>query len=1111
MLKRVGCLILALVIAFELLTTVSGTIVAEEVDTTEEQFDENNEKVYYSDLFYAYGSYLKDDLYLSGVHLSFLEAIRNILYEYIGTNAFKSAVVMHGLGIATDPEKRMEYITDSLGMTSFAFNNELDVANIEFVKNVCSEDMDIYGGIKGNSRIFKNVSVAVNMFKAVEEDAINNNLYGTHMKDLITYKNYQRFFVDDTSIAYYIGTMTVENPNFCDKLYDAISEAGEKLNDVMTVVDFAKSLALALAMSKAETELIQDIIDSQPSNSVLYKGMTKLKKQLKDGFISYFADTFIKDRIYEKIWEAVDLSGLEEAICHPDGVIPDTFVNNLGFNPTTANIYLIAKAVSLIIKVVDIVIFKAILQINYEDYTKVLILLDYTNNLYDYSLADKKTAFMSQFTNKDVAKYKRMNEAYFSLCKATLNACEKLVHFNSQYDETYLLAKQLEFGDYSYNNHIDFLISQISGISKRNRWITDFGDWSVGDKILKGPSDCVDDNNDRIYCPMEGIKANLYPNTYATVIVPKDERVVIDGNVYVKGNAVRNGHLINNGYLIITGNIDADCDGFVNGGGQIRNNGVLELRGDINKPVSMTETDSVFRLRGNYNIGPALTGYSERTMENGTIVFCGLQQQCVSRLFANNVIVENPDGIKCTDNIRLYGEIKLNHNPLVLPSGGEIIVFPRARFGDDSNYQRVYLFGNYSLVDNVKADFSIPAGGRLTIPDSSNVIIDGSIQMNGNGVSYAYLTVYGSLRVSGVINGQRKIIQNDGDLIVEQCDLSLCKENHEYCDWMIDTNSTLEQTGTRHRVCTVCGHIEIETMPKAVYIPTLNGVSLTLQNNLRLNFVIKSKLFKNGYSNPYMIFEMNEQTLKVDEYRGEGEDTIFEFKDISPDKMNDTITATLCATYNGEEYVGEPFEYSIAEYCYSMLGKTDNDSLRTLLVDMLNYGAATQAYTGHNSENPVNALLTHEQLEYVTNSIPALKSSTNPSYYEIENPTIRWKGASLNLNDSISIKLSFFADSIEDVSVRFEDKNGIILDEIPSEFFETFDSYSEVRFNGFGAGQMSEVVYATAYCGEEAISNTVAYSIESYVCAKQYDTNTALANLVIAMIKYGNAAKAYAL
>ena len=49
----------------------------------------------------------------------------------------------------------------------------------------------------------------------------------------------------------------------------------------------------------------------------------------------------------------------------------------------------------------------------------------------------------------------------------------------------------------------------------------------------------------------------------------------------------------------------------------------------------------------------------------------------------------------------------------------------------------------------------------------------------------------------------------------------------------------------------------------------------------------------------------------------------------------------------------------------------------------------------------------------------------------------------------------------------------------------------------------------TVYNGDTAVSNTIRYSIESYAYAQQNSTDANLVELVKAMMKYGDSAKAY--
>ena len=64
-------------------------------------------------------------------------------------------------------------------------------------------------------------------------------------------------------------------------------------------------------------------------------------------------------------------------------------------------------------------------------------------------------------------------------------------------------------------------------------------------------------------------------------------------------------------------------------------------------------------------------------------------------------------------------------------------------------------------------------------------------------------------------------------------------------------------------------------------------------------------------------------------------------------------------------------------------------------------------------------------------------------------------------------------------------------------------------FDGYNASQMSDAVYVTAYIGDTAVSNTLRYSIESYAASKMGE-NTELTELLCAMMKYGDAAAAFA-
>jgi hypothetical protein len=82
----------------------------------------------------------------------------------------------------------------------------------------------------------------------------------------------------------------------------------------------------------------------------------------------------------------------------------------------------------------------------------------------------------------------------------------------------------------------------------------------------------------------------------------------------------------------------------------------------------------------------------------------------------------------------------------------------------------------------------------------------------------------------------------------------------------------------------------------------------------------------------------------------------FSYNELSAKKMTEVVYASAYVERDGEYYYSAVKRYSILEYAYNKLGKTEAtpttvENLRNLLTAMLNYGAAAQIYNGYNLEN----------------------------------------------------------------------------------------------------------------------------------------------------------------
>ena len=177
-------------------------------------------------------------------------------------------------------------------------------------------------------------------------------------------------------------------------------------------------------------------------------------------------------------------------------------------------------------------------------------------------------------------------------------------------------------------------------------------------------------------------------------------------------------------------------------------------------------------------------------------------------------------------------------------------------------------------------------------------------------------------------------------------------------------------------------------------------------------------------------------------------------------------------------------------------------SLRTLLSDLLAYGAAAQTYMGYKT----NALVTSGTINNPTYSTFSALSGNGASFGGTEASDLCWTSASLTLTSSVAMSFRFYAESTANLSVTVS-VNG------RSDTFTSFTAIGggiyEVSFTGIEANEFAENVTASFARNGATVGNTLTYSVNAYVQSKQADSNAALQALVKALYNYGASAAAY--
>lgn len=302
-----------------------------------------------------------------------------------------------------------------------------------------------------------------------------------------------------------------------------------------------------------------------------------------------------------------------------------------------------------------------------------------------------------------------------------------------------------------------------------------------------------------------------------------------------------------------------------------------------------------------------------------------------------------------------------------------------------------------------------------------------------------------------------------------------------------------------------------KTAPEEKPSPVINTVSLSLESSITMNFkVLKSSL--SSFDEFYMTFECGGKEEKVTDYKETDKYYVFSYKGINPQLMNDNVTAVLHAKNKSEEYTSPEKIMSVKEYAYTMLDRYSDDEhakLRTLLVDLLNYGAAAQIYAGYQTDNLVNSDLTDVQKDWASKDTTEFKNIRNLNYKTISNPTAEWKTCSLVLKNSIMVKVKFSAKDVENKTVEIVLKNAKFT-YTKDDFVNNGDGTYYVYCNELFANELSDDLLFTIYENGIPCSNTMLFSVESYArLVRDNYKDKPLDKMTTAMMLYGNSAKAY--
>ena len=369
--------------------------------------------------------------------------------------------------------------------------------------------------------------------------------------------------------------------------------------------------------------------------------------------------------------------------------------------------------------------------------------------------------------------------------------------------------------------------------------------------------------------------------------------------------------------------------------------------------------------------------------------------------------------------------------------------------------------------------------------------------------------------IIGYLNSTAEVFANNNSIPFKAIDGHI----HAYGEWTYNgdaeyVSSSDYKNGTQTRVCSVCGKEETIEAPNTALLRR-RGNALALESSITLTTYI-TKDVVDYYDEVYAEFTRNGKTETVyasDKTFKSGSTVynIFDYAGISPQAMGDDIEIKFYGIKDGVKYWGETYTYSVTTYVTSTLSKsTTSAKLKTMLVDLMYYGAACQIYQNYKTDSLMTNVLKDEQKKLRSTGELNLTNIKDSSYATCKNRLVRF-GTALRLNNAVELAIPLNMTNVTLEELSFKVKIGsrdltYTYSDNPENFEKGKDGYWYFYFDGVYANQMSDEVFITAYRGDEQVSYTLKYSVESYAATV---TDSKLKKVTDAMMRYGNSAKAY--
>ena len=301
------------------------------------------------------------------------------------------------------------------------------------------------------------------------------------------------------------------------------------------------------------------------------------------------------------------------------------------------------------------------------------------------------------------------------------------------------------------------------------------------------------------------------------------------------------------------------------------------------------------------------------------------------------------------------------------------------------------------------------------------------------------------------------------------------------------------------------------------------GKRLSIGNDLTITYLVNLT----DCTNPWVKFQLYNDDIKgytTVEVKNYGTDTVtgpdgkpmdvltFDFTGINPQRMTDTLKATVYATdASGNVVEYQVDDYSVAQYCSNKLAKLgQNDPLRKLIGNLVAYGAAAQVYQNYRTDNLVSTVVSGA---VSTDYTDRLSSVTQYTGKVLGTAGVNIKGKTLVLSNTFAVRVYFTVnEGIDITNVSFNVTANGKTDTVNSFEKDEKLGYYYFDYANLNATQLDSEVKFESFVNGTGVGDMVTYSVNTYLAKKMpnYDKSSNAYKFMAELFNYGCACTEYA-